>query len=318
VRSSAAAADAGDPNLGKVFGPYEAYERHGGGKSGPIYKARHRQDGRIVTLKLLPREALRTPEVVKRFHREVELTTRLDHPNLIVAYDAGEQDGVHYLAMEYVSGTDLATVLAQQGRMPVDRAIDCLVQAAEGLAYLHSQGVYHRNIKPHNLLLDGHGRLKIANLLLARLEDGSALAADESEDQTKTGQLMGSVDYLPPEQAADASRVDQRADIYALGCTFYHLIVGQPPYKGKTLMDKLVAHRDQPIPSLQASRANVPDSIERVYQKMMAKDPAQRYASMTKVIRDVQSQGLSPALRIVLPVAVCLIVLLLILFLANR
>ena len=303
-----------DKFLGKSFGEYQAFERAGGGKSAPMYKARHRAKGHIVTLKLLPPETSKSPDVVKRFYREVEVTTRLDHPNLIVAYESGEQDGVHYLAMEYVSGTDLATLLEQKGRLDVEQAVDYIAQAAKGLAYLHENGVTHRNIKPRNLLVDGRGTLKIANLLLARLEDGSVLADGEMEDLTKTGTAMGSVDYLAPEQASDAKTADHRADQYSLGCTLYQLLTGQVLYPGKNMMQKVLQHRDAPIPSLRAARPEVPEEIDALFQRMVAKQPEQRFPSMNDVLRILQPQA-RPMLHIIFPIAAIVLFLLIVVIL---
>jgi serine/threonine-protein kinase len=305
--------DPADKYLGRVFGEYETLERVGGSKTGPIYKARHRTRGNVVTLKLLPPEAVRSPEVLKRFRREVELTTRLDHPNLMVAYESGEQEGVHYLSMEYTSGTDLATLLEQKGPPSIEQALDYFLQAAKGLEYLHASGVYHRNIKPHNLMVDGRGTLKIANLLLAGLEEGSALAG-EQEDLTKTGTAMGSIDYLAPEQAADAKSADHRADQYALGCTLYHLLTGQVIYPGKNLVQKAVQHREAPIPSLRTLRPETPEEIDRIFQRMVAKAPRDRFDSMSAVIRKLEPQG-RPLVYIILPAAVIVLFLLVVILL---
>ena len=307
-----------DKFLGKQFGEYETFERAGGGKTGPIYKARHRTRGQVIMLKLLPPEVAHTPEIVKRFQREVEVTTRLDHPNLMVAYESGQQGGVHYLAMEYVSGTDLASILSQKGPLPLDEALNYLAQAAKGLDYLHAQGVVHRNIKPHNLLLDGRGTLKIANLLMARLEESSALGEGEDEDLTQTGTALGSVDYVAPEQAVDAKQADHRADQYSLACTLYHLLTGQVIYPGKNMMQKVMMHQEAPIPLLRAARPDVPEEIESMFQRMVAKKPEARYPSMQAVLRVLEPSPAWPLLHIVLPAAAAALLLLIVLILLLR
>lgn len=291
-------------------GDYDVLEKLGGGRSGPIYKARHRERGAIVSLKVLPPEVVKSPEVIKRFRREAEISAKLDHPSLIVAYESGQEGGLHYLAMEYVQGNDLARLVEQQGRLSVEKALEYLVQAARGLEYLHGQGVYHRNIKPQNLMIDSRGGLKIANLLLARLDDDSDLLAEDAENLTKTGQMMGSAEYLSPEQASDSSRADQRADIYALGCTLHFLLIGKPPYTNKSSLQTILAHRSSPIPSLRALRDDVPEDLDRVFQKMMAKDPAERYQSASAVLAALEPRGLPTWIWLVIPAAVVVLALL--------
>jgi eukaryotic-like serine/threonine-protein kinase len=266
----------------KQLGEYELLERLGGSATGPVFQARHRTTGRMYALKVLPPDLAKQETVLKRFEREAELAKRLNHPSLIVAFDSGRQDGVAYLVTEYFTGTDLAKLVQERGPLPVDEAQDYFEQAAAGLGYLHSQGVVHRNVKPHNLLVGKNGNLKIGNLLLARLEDGSLMHDDgvSIEELTRTGQMMGSVDYLPPEQARDSSRVDARADIYALACTLHHLLLGKPPYARKSPMQTIMAHSGEPIPSLCAAREDVPAELDRLFQRMMAKEPDKRPASM--------------------------------------
>jgi serine/threonine protein kinase len=285
--------DAGQQTIPKQLGEYELIERMGGSASGPVFQAKHRSTGRMYAIKVLPPDLAKQETVLKRFQREAELARRLNHPSLIAAFDSGQQNGIAYLVMEYFTGTDLAKVVQERGPLSVEEAQDYLQQAAAGLSYLHSQGVVHRNLKPHNLLVGKTGNLKIGNLLLARLEDGSLLH-DEGvsiEELTATGQMMGSVDYLPPEQARDSHNVDARADIYALGCTLHFLLTGKPPYQRKAAMQTILAHTSDPIPSLAAARADVTPELDRLYQQMLAKDPAQRPASMAACLKALESPG---------------------------
>ena len=188
---------------------------------------------------------------------------------------------MRFLVMEYVMGTDLATLVKQQGPLPVDQTTDYVLQAARGLGQLHRHGVYHRNIKPHVLMVDMRGRLRITNLLLAKIGEQSALQAEEL---TTMGESMGSLDYMPPEQAADARKVDPRSDIYSLGCTLFHLLLGRPPFVAKGPMQKILAHKQTPPPSLVAVHADKPARLDAIFQKMLAKDPAARYQNVDALI----------------------------------
>jgi len=268
-----------------VFGEYTVLELIGQGGMGQVLKARHRTMQRIVALKVLPRRAMQSPSAVKRFEREVRAAARLMHPNIVTAYDAGEQEGTHYLVMEYVEGKDLAAILAEQGPLSVAHAIDYTAQAAKGLAYAHSEGVVHRDIKPGNLLVDEKGTVKILDMGLARMASaGGRVGSEQSESLTTSGQVMGTCDYMAPEQAEDTHGADHRADVYSLGCTLYRLLTGRKPYEGDTMIKILLAHREASVPSLSAARPDVPAGLDAVCRKMMAKTPEERYQSMSEVI----------------------------------
>src|SRR5262245_41537620 len=234
---------------GDRVGDYRIIERSSASTLGVTYKVQHAVTRGYFLLKTLPPKAAKKPEVRKRFQREMEILTRLNHPNLIVACDSGEQQGLPYLVLDYVLGADLSRLVREQGPLAIDQAIDYGVQTARGLAELHWHGVFHRNIKPHALLVDVRGNLRITNLLLAKIGEGSLLDGGD-EALTAMGESMGSIDYLPPEQATDSSRADERSDIYALGCSLFYLLTGKPPYAMKSDVDKLLAHRQAPIPSL--------------------------------------------------------------------
>lgn len=281
-----------------VLGNYVLLDKLGEGGMGQVYKARHRRMGRVVALKVLPPWATDSPAAVQRFQREVEAAAKLIHPNVVTAYDADEANNVHFLVMEFVDGQDLASLVDKSGPLSVAQAVDYILQAARGLQYAHAQGIVHRDIKPSNLLLSRDGVVKILDLGLVRFEHTSGEGETAPADGlTKTGQIMGTVDFMPPEQSIDAKRVDHRGDIYSLGCTLYYLLTGKPVYPGETLVEKILAHRQKPVPSLQAERPDVPQALDAIFKKMVAKRPESRYQSMAEVIRDLERLAGSASVR---------------------
>ena len=274
---------------GLVVGSYVVLDKIGSGGMGHVYKARHKRMERVVALKVLPSAVTKSPEAVMRFQREVVAAARLDHPNIVAAFDADDADDVHFLVMEHVEGDDLHDVVRRRGTLSVGKALDYVTQAAKGLEYSHSQGIIHRDIKPSNLLLDRNGTVKILDMGLARIEQDLGSDTTEAAALTQTGQVMGTVDYLPPEQSMDTHSADHRADIYSLGCTLFFLLTGQPVYQGNTLAQKIFAHREDPIPSLRKLRADVPEMLDAVFQKMVAKSVDHRHGSMREVLSDLRT-----------------------------
>jgi serine/threonine-protein kinase len=282
---------AAEPPAKILFGEYTALEKIGEGGMGVVYKASHRRLKRTVAIKVLHPNITKSEDAVRRFRREVEASARLAHPNIVAAYDANQEDGVHYLVMEYVEGIDLFHLVKNAGPLPVEKAVEYLLQAARGLEHAHERGVVHRDIKPSNLLLDNQGTVKILDMGLVRLID-PAKADDDSTGSghlTQTGEILGSFDYMAPEQAIDTKRVDHRADVYGLGCTLYFLLCGRAPYRGETSMQKLLAHRETSIPSLRALQTDIPLALDAVFHRMLAKKPDDRYSSMLELIRDLEA-----------------------------
>ena len=230
-----------------TLGEYTLLEELGGGGMGRVFKAVHRKMNRQVAIKLLPPSPIQSPESVERFQREIKALAGLSHPNIVAIHDAGVADGAHYYVMDLIDGRDLARIVKEDGPLSIQQATDYLVQAARGLEYAHSVGVVHRDIKPSNLILDHDGTVKILDLGIARLQP---LPEQAGDDLTRTGCVLGTVDYMAPEQALNTKRADHRADIYSLGCTLYFLLTGQPIFGGDTVMERLVAHREHPAPLL--------------------------------------------------------------------
>jgi uncharacterized protein (TIGR03067 family) len=299
---------------------YRIQELLGVGGMGAVYKAEHLLMERPVALKVINRELTKNPDTVERFRREVKAAARLTHPNIVHAYDAEQAGDLHFLVMEYIDGKSLARVVAEHGPLPIKQACEYIRQATLGLQYAHEQGMVHRDIKPQNLMLlasggrkpadSGSGGLrpplaktvKILDFGLARfaLETASTEgrlstspsvpAADSAATQsiTQTGTIMGTPDYIAPEQARDAHTADIRADIYSLGCTLYHLLAGQPPYPEGTVVDKIMAHTERPPKPLTELRRDMPPRLAHVIERMMAKDPAKRYQKPAEIAAALQ------------------------------
>ncbi|MFV1965821.1 MAG: Hsp70 family protein [Pirellulaceae bacterium] len=273
---------------GLVLGKYVIQDKIGEGGMGEVFIAEHLRMKRPVVVKILPESATQSEYSLRRFQREVEAAAQLSHPNIVTAFDADEAEGIHFLVMEYVVGEPLGELLSHRGPMDVAQAISCVLQAARGLQYAHSKGIIHRDIKPNNLLLDEDGVVKILDMGLARFEDARATVTSKEKDAlTGEHQIVGTVEYMSPEQVDDSSNADPRADIYSLGCTLFRLLTDRPPYQGETLVKTLLAHRLDPIPSLRSERDDVPESLQNIFERMVAKAPEDRYQSAGEVIQDL-------------------------------
>lgn len=243
---------------------------HGG--MGAVYLAEHRVMARLVALKVIRKNLVENAQAVERFRREVKAAARLAHANIVTAHDAEEAGDAHFLVMEYVEGSNLAEVLERRGPMPVYVASHYIRQALFGLQHAHERNMVHRDLKPQNLMLTAEGVVKILDFGLARF---ASEAADSTAGLTQMSTMMGTPDYMAPEQALDARRADIRADIYSLGCTLYCLLTGRPPFPEGTTMEKVTAHLQQPPRPL--TEFGVPKEVAQVAARMMAKSVADRF-----------------------------------------
>jgi WD40 repeat protein len=265
---------------------YQIVRELGRGGMGVVYLAHNKLMGRREVLKVVNKDLLERPGIAERFLREIQSAARLNHPNVVTAYSALEFGGSLAFAMEYVEGEDLYKAVKARGPLPVANACFYAREAALGLQHAHDKGMVHRDIKPQNLILARQGKkhavkvldFGLAKVLRERGGDGSL---------TGTGMMMGTPDYIAPEQAVDAARADIRADIYSLGCTLYFLLTGAPPFKGSSLYEIIQAHHSAEPKAVNVIRPEVPDALAAVVRKMMAKDPADRYQTPAEVAKEL-------------------------------
>ena len=267
------AAPSGGAAPPRVLGEYDVLERLGGGGMGEVYKARHRRLDKLVALKLLPVGSRHALDHAARFLREMKTIGGLDHVNVVEAHDAGEQSGVVYLVMKLVEGVDLSKLVRQRGPLPVAEACELARQAALGLQYLHERGLVHRDIKPSNLMRTPDGVVKILDLGLARWR----VEAADGEQLTEAGQIMGTPDFLAPEQARSAADADIRADLYGLGATLFYLLTGRAPFAHRQgIYEKLEASRAEKPPDVRSLRPEVPAALAALLDRLLAKRPEDR------------------------------------------
>jgi hypothetical protein len=249
---------------------------------GAVFEACHEAEGHVVALKTLSRRRADDPSAAARFRREIEAVRRLDHPHIIRAIDAGESDGVLFLAMEFVQGIDLARLIRQRGPLPVADACELVRQAALGLHHAHLHGLVHRDVKPSNLLLGVGGKIKVLDLGLALPPTNHV----EESQLTSSGLVLGTLDYMAPEQSGDSHRVDARTDVYSLGCTLYHLLTGHVTFAGAryaTPQSKLWAHAFETPPALASECPDAGPELSDLLARLLAKDPAARLDSAAAV-----------------------------------
>jgi serine/threonine protein kinase len=275
---------------------YKLLERVGKGRMAGVYKAVHRL-GQVVAIKVLPPSKVKDPQAFGRFQREARLAVKLNHPHVVRTLQTGEDFGLHYLVMEYLDGETLEELLARRGKLSAAEALPLLLQALQGLNYLHEQDLVHRDLKPANLMLlpalDSAGgsalTLKVLDIGLGRaLFDEAGDGGGAALELTAEGALLGEPDYMAPEQARDAHAADIRADIYSLGCVLYHMLAGRPPFPDANRVRKLVRHVTETPRPVKESNPQVHDAVQQVLDRMLAKDPAQRYPTPETAIEAVQ------------------------------
>jgi serine/threonine protein kinase len=262
-----------------IAGKYRLLERLGAGGMGAVYLCEHLTMGRRVALKVLPLTQAEDPASLKRFYREARAVARLDHPNIVRAFDLDHEENLHFLVLEFVDGSNLHDFVRRNGVLTPLRAAHYLRQAALGLAHAHEVGLVHRDIKPSNILLDRSGCVKILDMGLAQF------FGEENSDfvrEFENGFVIGTADYLAPEQAV-SSQVDTRADLYSLGCTAYFLLVGRSPFQEGTSHQKMLWHQVRMPKPLAKHRDDVPEELAKIIDRMMAKEPARRFQTPTEL-----------------------------------
>jgi serine/threonine protein kinase len=274
---------------GFFLNTYKILDRIGKGQMGGVYKAVHSL-GQVVALKILPSSKAKDPHTLGRFQRESRLLTQLDHPNVVRAFQVGEAGGVHYIAMEFLEGETLDEVLARRKQLPVGEAVRLIRQALDGLQHLHERRMVHRDLKPSNLMLTPSpapqgkpdatwdATVKIVDIGLGREMFDEGTPEGQIETQlTVEGAVLGTPDYLAPEQARDARSADVRADIYSLGCVLYHCLSGRTPFPDTNIMTQMLKHATEKPAPLREFVKVVPPGLQQVFDRLTAKDPNQRY-----------------------------------------
>ena len=271
---------------------YEILGLIGKGGMGDVYNARHRKMERTVALKVINRGLVQKAEAIDRFHREVKAAAQLSHPNIVTAYDADQAGDFHFMVMEFVDGVDLSQTVKKRGALPVAEACDYIRQAAIGLQHAHERGMVHRDIKPHNMMVTADGTVKILDFGLASLAPEALAEASSVEargELTAAGAIMGTPDFISPEQADDARKADIRSDIYSLGATLYYLLSGRVPFDDGSVMQKLKSHAQVEPAPLNSVRDDVPEELVAIASRMMAKDPDERYLTPKEVAEALES-----------------------------
>lgn len=275
----------GEKKLSQL-GDYLLLKKLGSGAMGAVYKARRLSTKQDVALKVLFQHIAENPKLVERFHREAVVTKALRHTNIVRGFEAGEDHGFHYFAMEYVEGYSLQKWLARLGKISVGDALHIVLSCARALQHAHEKDVIHRDIKPDNILIARDGVVKIADLGMVKL-------LDEDMGLTQTGHAVGTPWYMPLEQAKNAKDTDGRCDIYALGCVFYACLTGHPPFTGRTLVDVIQAKEIGTFPPARQFNPDVPERLDLFLLKMTAKQPRYRYQNCAELIKDLEALGLA-------------------------
>lgn len=271
---------AGGKYKGFFLGRYKLLGHIGTGGMSSVYLAEHTRMHDLRAIKVLPRRRVDDATYLARFQLEAKAIASLNHPNIVRAFDIDNDGDLHYIVMEYVNGDDLQAIIRREGPMEVVRAVSYIRQAADGLQHSHDTGLIHRDVKPANLLVDRNEQIKLLDLGLALF----AVDNDESLTVANNENVLGTADYLAPEQALNSHRVDHRVDIYGLGCTLYFLLTGHPPFPEGTLAQRIAKHQTEMPSSIRKERPDVPGELEGICVKMLQKDPRFRYQKMSDVV----------------------------------
>lgn len=277
------ALDGGAVKPGATFGHFVVTKYIGGGGMGRVYEGRDTALDRKVAIKVLPRQRAQDVGTVARFLNEAKSAARLNHEHIAQVYFCGEENGVPFIAFEYVYGVNLRDYVRERGVLELDEAIGYVLQAADALAHAAAHGVTHRDVKPSNIIVTPQKRAKLIDMGLARL-----LKSDLADDLTESGVTLGTFDYISPEQARDPRDADVRSDIYSLGCTFYYMLVGTPPFPEGTMLQKLLQHQGDEPPDVREANPAIPIEVAAVVKKMMRKTPDERYQTPESLILDLR------------------------------
>jgi serine/threonine protein kinase len=272
---------------GMILGPYRILAPIGQGGMGKVFLVRDSRSDQLLALKILPPRQARTEErMLARFRREMEMSKRVAHPHLAWTSEVGELRGVPFIAMEYIPGQTLSRVVEQEGPLPIARAARLMAEVASGLEHAHNQGLVHRDLKPSNIQITPRDHAKVLDLGLALIHGEVVTDAKVVGGQNY---IVGSMDYIAPEQTFDASAVDRRGDIYSLGCTLYFALTGRPPFPGGSAKDKILRHRNEEPEPIANLVEGVPIGFVQLLNRIMAKDPNQRHASAKEVEEELRS-----------------------------
>ncbi len=263
-----------------IAGRYELLELIGKGGMSSVYKAHDRLLDRQIAVKILHPHFTEDEEYVERFRREARAVAQLSHPNIVTVIDRGEDDGRQYIVFELVEGENLKQLLERTGPMPVGEALELALQMGRALAFAHSRGLVHRDVKPQNVLLNADGQAKMTDFGIARSVDVQGM--------TITGTVLGTSEYIAPEQAR-GQQVDAQTDVYSLGVVLYELLVGGVPYEGETFVTVALKHVNEPLPSVLDRRPDVPPRVALAVERAMAKSPGDRFASMNEFVDELQA-----------------------------
>ena len=278
---------------------YEIVSELGKGATGTIYLARQASLNRNVVLKVLQKKYALDLDYITDFHKEAEHAAMLNHPNIVTIFDNGSEGDDHFIVMEYIDGKDLKTLIAEKGKLGLDEFFDYATQIAEGLAYAHKQGIIHRDIKPQNIFITQSKRIKIGDF-------GISHRIDENSTASKEVKAQGTAKYMAPEQIKNKKNIDGRVDIYSLGCVFFEMLTGRPPFEGSTISEIIYKQLDGKLSP--DWKKDIPAPLADLVEKCLQKNPNNRFKSSfellkalqkakTQVLQFQQSQGKTTALK---------------------